>query len=435
MRKLGAAFIVCALSFPLVGTVASAQDSDTAAEKAAREIADARDRANAAADAWAAAESRLDGLELERAQVEREIAALQEQVDVLRDEVKEIAVQQFIHAGSRGVPMLTGFEGAADAAQADVLIGLVNESAAVTFDDYDEANKTLEQKKRQLERTTTEVEDAADALVRTQAALEAEIERLKATEAKRLQDEAVRKALEAEEAERRRKEQEAAEKAAAEAAAAAAARAREQAAASAASAANSASAANAGPANAGPSGGGAAAGSASTPTTSAPSRSESDRPSGSGSGGTTGGTTGGGGNGGLNSSVIVGQDQDWVCPVNGPRAFADTFGAPRSGGRQHQGVDIINPRGTPIVAVVDGVVQQRQNALGGNALWLTGNDGNKYYYAHLDSYGAAGPVGKGETIGFNGDTGNATGTPHLHFEIHPGGGAAINPYPTVRAHC
>ncbi len=431
MRKLGAVLIACVLAVPMARSAAFAQDSDPEAEKAAREIADARDRANAAAEAWAAAQSQLDELEVQRAQVEHEIVGLQAAVDELRSDLDNAVVQQFMQAGSRGVPMLSGFQGAADAAQAEVLIGIVNETAAVTFDDYEQADKELVAKREELARTTQEVEAASEALVRRQAELEDEIERLKATEAKRLQDEAVRKALEAEEAERRRKEQEAAERAAAEAAAAAAARAQQ-------AAANTQP--SAGP-QGGSNGGGGSGGSSDTPATTQPAGSDDSGTnagggsSSGGSGGATGGTTGGGGTGGLNSSTVVGAGQDWVCPVNGPRAFADTFGAPRSGGRQHQGVDIINPRGTPIVAVVDGFVQQKQNALGGNALWLTGNDGNKYYYAHLDSYAAAGAVSKGETIGYNGDTGNAKGTPHLHLQIHPGGGAAINPYPTVRAHC
>ena len=97
---------------------------------------------------------------------------------------------------------------------------------------------------------------------------------------------------------------------------------------------------------------------------------------------------------------------------------------------------MIGDRGLPLVAVVDGFAQQRTNELGGNTVSLSGADGSRYYYAHLDTFEASGAVTAGTVIGYLGDTGNAKfSVPHLHFEIHPGAGPAVNPYPTVRAHC
>ena len=81
-------------------------------------------------------------------------------------------------------------------------------------------------------------------------------------------------------------------------------------------------------------------------------------------------------------------------------------------------------------------MSHRSSGLGGKAFYLDGDDGNFYYGAHLDSYGHSGRVEAGTVVGFNGDTGNARGTPHLHFEIHPGGqGNPTNPYPVVARYC
>jgi murein DD-endopeptidase MepM/ murein hydrolase activator NlpD len=127
----------------------------------------------------------------------------------------------------------------------------------------------------------------------------------------------------------------------------------------------------------------------------------------------------------------------FVCPVQGPVSFVDSFGSPRSGGRRHQGVDMLSPRGTPTVAPVSGTVSHRGNSLGGLSWHLNGDDGNYYYGTHLSAYAneGAGHVQAGTIIGYVGDTGNAKGTPHLHFEIHPHPGAAVDPYSTVRKYC
>ncbi len=91
--------------------------------------------------------------------------------------------------------------------------------------------------------------------------------------------------------------------------------------------------------------------------------------------------------------------------------------------------------GTPLVAAESGFANFSTNRLGGNAIWLQGSSGTKYYYAHLSSWeGSSRAVTRGETIGYVGATGNTTAN-HLHFEVHPGGGRAVNPYPYVRNVC
>jgi murein DD-endopeptidase MepM/ murein hydrolase activator NlpD len=124
----------------------------------------------------------------------------------------------------------------------------------------------------------------------------------------------------------------------------------------------------------------------------------------------------------------------WDCPVPGA-SFVNDYGYVRPDAR-HEGVDLFAPRGTPIVAPVAGSVERYPNPAGGNALELYGRDGNRYYLAHLDRYGDGGNVARGDVIGYVGNTGEARVTsPHLHFEVHPGGGAAASPYPALVAAC
>jgi murein DD-endopeptidase MepM/ murein hydrolase activator NlpD len=126
-----------------------------------------------------------------------------------------------------------------------------------------------------------------------------------------------------------------------------------------------------------------------------------------------------------------------ICPVEGPVAFTNDWGAPRSGGRTHKGTDIFAPYGAKDVAVVAGYVEHNLDTLGGTGILLHGSDGVVYYYAHLSKY--EGPdrlVHRGEVIGYVGDTGNAKGgPPHTHFGMRPEGGEYVNPYPTLKALC
>ncbi|HVF06084.1 MAG TPA: M23 family metallopeptidase [Frankiaceae bacterium] len=129
----------------------------------------------------------------------------------------------------------------------------------------------------------------------------------------------------------------------------------------------------------------------------------------------------------------------YACPVGATRSFVDTWGAPRSGGRRHQGTDVFAPYGSPAYAVVDGVVDKWGNGgLGGITLWLRADNGDRFYYAHntMNIATVGTRVQAGDVIARVGTTGNAATTPpHIHFEAHPGGGAARNPYPFLKAIC
>ena len=133
----------------------------------------------------------------------------------------------------------------------------------------------------------------------------------------------------------------------------------------------------------------------------------------------------------------------FVFPVQGEVEFIDSWGYPRMMGTSqahwHQGTDIFAPMGTPLVAVESGeVFKVGQAGLGGNRLWIRGDSGTEYYYAHVSAF-ATGlhdgqRVNAGDVVAYVGDTGNAKGTPpHLHFQLHPGGGDPVNPYPILKA--
>lgn len=138
-----------------------------------------------------------------------------------------------------------------------------------------------------------------------------------------------------------------------------------------------------------------------------------------------------------------------IIPVAGMSAsrLTDTFSASRGGGaRRHNAIDIMAPRGTPVVAAADGVVERLHatNRLGGITAYVRSDDGAwTYYYAHLDGYAPGLRQGqrirRGDPIGFVGSTGNASAdAPHLHFQVSrmgPGDrwwqGSPVNPYPLL----
>ena len=122
----------------------------------------------------------------------------------------------------------------------------------------------------------------------------------------------------------------------------------------------------------------------------------------------------------------------YVFPIYGTASFGDSFGGPRPNipGGWHHGEDIFAAEGTPLLAVADGTIHTVGfTKIGGYRLWLRDTEGNEFYYAHLSAYSPLAVEGRsveaGDVIGFVGGTGDAGGTMHLHFEIHPSSMAGL----------
>ena len=138
-----------------------------------------------------------------------------------------------------------------------------------------------------------------------------------------------------------------------------------------------------------------------------------------------------------------------LLPLAGITAaqLSDTFDDTRGSDRQHEALDIMAPRGTPVLAVADGRIEKLfDSKQGGLTLYqFDGTNTLAYYYAHLDRYAPdiieGRQLRRGEVIGYVGSTGNANpDAPHLHFAIfvlgpekHWWEGTAINPYPLFQA--
>ncbi|MGA9278583.1 MAG: hypothetical protein WBV89_16615, partial [Ilumatobacter sp.] len=195
-RRGVAGALVAVMASSLLPSAASAQ-SEGPAEKAAREIQEARDRANAAADAFFEAESTIDGLEGDLADLEEEEAQLQETVDELRGEVEVLALDRFVKSGTIGIPLLTDVSGPQDQVQAQVFTDILTNTGADSLDEYDAAATDLAETQDEVTERQAELEAERAEYVRLEEVALAEVERLQVVEAQRLEDEAVRKALEA----------------------------------------------------------------------------------------------------------------------------------------------------------------------------------------------------------------------------------------------
>ncbi len=361
-----------------VPVTSSASDSSLTSEQVADEILRVQGQADQTAKRWALAQQQSQDLAIEIAAQAQRVAETSANYDALDAQMTQIAVSRFTEAAGGSLLFFVGDPNLA--MQISALSSVALDAGATDLDSLDAARSDLNDEQASLDALNVENAQLVADLAARQVEIDGQLVAL-ASLREHLKVEEVKRAFDAKVAEQRREEAAAAEKRAAQAAA------KQQASPTL-------------PAR----GGGAAA-----PPAKHKAPSASTPP------------------------VISGGS--WPCPVAGPNAFGDTWGAPRSGGRKHEGVDMMSPAGTPVVAVVAGSAVMKTANLGGNVIWLAGVDGNSYFYGHLSAWeGTSRTVSTGEVIGYVGATGNTTAN-HLHFGIYPGGGAAVNPYPIVRQHC
>ncbi len=136
---------------------------------------------------------------------------------------------------------------------------------------------------------------------------------------------------------------------------------------------------------------------------------------------------------GANDQHVMERIIEWVLPLRSYRLSSGFGQAGNMWEADHTGQDFAAPMGSPIRAVGDGeIVEAGWDGPYGNRIVLRHDDGTETWYCHMSRYAyRSGYVKAGTTIGYVGSTGNSTG-PHLHFEVHPGGGDAIDPMPWLR---
>jgi len=344
----------------------------------------AQERANQAATELSEAQEEIALAQDAVATVQTRVATVEARVDGTRAQVRDLAIRLYV-GGSTPMLRILGMADANDVILAQQYSHVVVGASMDALEQYRSDKEDLQRELADLERQQEAHAESVEAHRARQADVMEELDRL---------TEVVAQATAAREAERLEAERRAA------------------AAAGASAESSSAGQSTAGPLTANPSA--TPTTNANSPATTTPADADSDD----------------------DVDAVDPAGSDWLCPVQGPLAFSDDYGAPRGGGFSHQGNDILAARGTPVVASVDGVVRHREGAVSGLAYYLDGDDGNEYFGAHLDSFGASGRVTQGTVVGRVGNTGDAASTaPHLHFEIHPGGSGYENPYPTLTQYC
>ena len=371
------------------------------------QLSETQARADSAAVRYWEADLALYEISNEIVTLSERVAGIDAGVAELRRQMIEIAVQRYIDATTP--PSILAGEDINRQAVADALARFVREGSLDVIDDYRRARDDLQVAQAQLAERARHQEELISQAAAAAAEVQAELSAIgdvyleiapRLYEQDRLLDSL-------EEEERRRLEEELRRRRAEEARRLEAARAAAAAAARAAAAAEAAAAASPG---AQP----AEVGEGALP----PVRPGEASPAGGG--------------------PVLAAASGWVCPLAGPFSHFDDFGAPRHYGGWHKGNDLIAPTGTPVLAVESGRVEHRANRIGGNSAYILADSGNYYYSTHLSAYEnvGAGWVPAGTVIGYVGDSGNAAGLPHLHFEYHLGGrGNHINPYPIVHEAC
>ena len=378
------------------------------------QLVETQERADAAGARYWEADLALYELGAEIAKLSEQAVAIDAQVVDLRARMIEIAVQRYIDSGTP--PSILAGEDINRQAVADALARFVTEGSLDIIDDYRRARDDLEQAQAALAERVRHQEELIGQAGRAAAEVQAELQAIgdvylqiapRLYEQDRLLDSLEEEQRRRLEEELRRRQAEEARRL--EAARAAAAAAQEAARAAGEEAARAAAAAE-------PGGG-------ELPPVRPGEPTDGSAPAAAGS---------------VAELPVLRAASGWVCPLRGPFSHFDDFGAPRHYGGWHKGNDLIASTGTPVLAVESGRVEHRSNRIGGNSAYLFADSGNYYYSTHLSAYENVGTawVPAGAVIGYVGDSGNAAGLPHLHFEYHLGGrGNHINPYPIVREAC